>query len=119
MEGDTNSEHGWSYSEDESVGVSELRQLLAKGIGKGRVVFCMTQCHAGGFHYLAIPHEMAPDLKWFTVAPRWAKRGRGRVIFPHAAGFTATGEVSLAAGCDSAPDPDVWAGSYPFLPVSL
>jgi hypothetical protein len=116
---DTNSDHGWSYSEDESLGVSELRQLLAKGIGRGRVVFCMTQCHAGGFHYLSIPHEMTPNLKWFTTAPRWAKRGRAQVIFPQAAGFTATDEFSMAAGCDPAPDPEDWAGYERFMPENL
>src|SRR6267154_4841573 len=110
MQRDATGDHGWSYSDDESLGVAELRQALAKGIGRGRAVFCMTQCHAGGFHYLAIPHEMTPDLKWFTTAPRWAKRGRAQVIFPPAAGFTATDEFSLAAGCDPAPDPADWAG---------
>jgi hypothetical protein len=119
MQRDAASEHGWSYNDDESLGVAELRQVLAKGIGKGRVVFCMTQCHAGGFHYLAIPHEMMPDVKWFTAAPRWAKRGRAQVIFPPAAGFTATDEFSLAAGCDPAPDPADWAGYERFLPENL
>ncbi len=116
---DATNDHGWTYSEDESLGVAELRQVLAQGIGRGRVVFCMTQCHAGGFHYLAISHEMTPDAKWFTTAPRWAKRGRAQVIFPQVAGFTATDEFSMAAGCDPAPDPADWAGYERFMPENL
>ncbi len=50
---DAGSDHGWNYHEGKSLGVSELRAMLARGMGKGRLVFCMTQCHAGGFHYLA------------------------------------------------------------------
>jgi hypothetical protein len=44
LERDPASRRGWRSSEDESLGVAELRDTLAGGIGKGRVVFCMTQC---------------------------------------------------------------------------
>ncbi|MDB6065882.1 MAG: hypothetical protein JWR26_2090 [Pedosphaera sp.] len=115
---DPASEHGWSYDDNESLGVAELRRTLNQGIGKGRVVFCMTQCHGGGFHYLAIPHEMTPNPKWFNKVPEWAAR-KEQPAFPRAAGFTATDEYSLASGCDPSPDPDEWAGYERFLPEYL
>ena len=115
---EADSEHGWSYDSDESLGVWELRRTLARGIGKGRVVFCMTQCHAGGFHYLAIPHEMTPNPNWFTQVPAWAEP-KEQPAFPAAAGFTATDEFSLASGCNPDPDPANWAGYERFLPESL
>src|SRR6267143_1062275 len=91
LDRDPESEHGWRSNDDESLGVAELRRTLAKGIGKGRVVFCMTQCHAGGFHYLAVPREMTPNPQWFTVLPDWAAP-KDQPLFPRAAGFTATDE---------------------------
>ncbi len=112
------SEHGWSQSDDESLGVTELRRVLAAGIGRGRVVFCMTQCHAGGFHYLAVPREMPADAAWFTVVPAWA-RSRPPPVSMRAAGFAATDEFSLASGCDPSPDPDEWAGYERYLPECL
>jgi hypothetical protein len=112
------SEHGWSESDDETLGVTELRRSLMAGLGRGRVVFCMTQCHAGGFHYLAIPHEMVPEASWFTALPRWA-RHRPPTVFPQVAGFAATDEFSLASGCNPSPDPDVWAGYERYFPESL
>jgi len=112
------SEHGWRESEDETLSVSELRSALTNGIGKGRVVFCMTQCHAGGFHYLAIPHEMTANPKWFTDVPEWALLKKPQV-FPNVAGFTATDEFSMAAGCDPDPDPTRWAGYERFVPENL
>ena len=112
------SEHGWSESDHESLGVSELRRMLAADIGRGRVVFCMTQCHAGGFHYLAVPHEMTPEDTWFTAVPGWAKR---KPPMPplRAAGFAATDEFSLASGCDPSPDPEMWSGYERYLPENL
>ncbi len=115
---DSDGEHGWSYDNDESLGVWELRRTLAQGIGKGRVVFCMTQCHAGGFHYLAIPHELTPDARWFTQVPAWAAPTQ-QPVFPPAAGFTATDEFSLASGCNPDPNPENWAGYERFVPENL
>jgi hypothetical protein len=115
---DAASEGGWRANDDESLGVAELRRVLTRGIGKGRVVFCMTQCHSGGFHYLGIPHNMTADPTWFTRAPAWAGRSHD-TGFPPAAGFTATDEFSVAAGCDPDPDPENWAGYERLLPESL
>ena len=98
--------------------VSELRAALTNGIGKGRVVFCMTQCHAGGFHYLAIPHEMRANPNWFTDVPVWAM-GTNEPPFPNVAGFTATDEFSLASGCDPDPDPTHWEGYERYFPEHL
>jgi hypothetical protein len=118
MQRDSGSEHGWSHGRDQTLGVTELRGLLTGGIGKGKVVFCMTQCHAGGFHYLSIPHEMTPNTKWFTSTRDWATR-RPREITLKAAGFTATDEYSLASGCDPSPDPEQWAGYERYIPEKL
>ncbi|HEX4647168.1 MAG TPA: hypothetical protein VH598_16310, partial [Verrucomicrobiae bacterium] len=118
VERDPASEHGWRFDEDETLGVAELRRVLAKGLGKGRVVFCMTQCHAGGFHYLAVPHEITPNPKWFSLLQDWALP-KTQPEFPLAAGFTATDELSPAAGCDPDPNPENWAGYERFLPESL
>jgi hypothetical protein len=118
VERDAASEHGWRFDEDETLGVAELRRVLAKGLGKGRVVFCMTQCHAGGFHYLAVPHEITPNPRWFSLLPDWAAP-KIQPVFPRVAGFTATDELSPAAGCDPDPNPDNWVGYERFLPESL
>jgi hypothetical protein len=118
LERDSESEHGWRFDEDESLGVAELRRTLAKGIGKGRMVFCMTQCHAGGFHYLAMPHQVTPNPKWFNIVPDWATPSKAPMFAP-AAGFTATDEFSPASGCDPDPDPEKWAGYERFIPENL
>jgi hypothetical protein len=115
---DDQAEHGWSESDTESLGVTELRRVLAAGIGRGRVVFCMTQCYAGGFHYLAMPHEMTPEASWFITEPGWAKR-KLPVVSLRAAGFAATDELSVASGCDPSPDPEMWAGYERYLPENL
>ena len=115
---DPASEHGWRESDDEVLPVSELRAAFTKGIGKGRVVFCMTQCHAGGFHYLAIPHEMRANPNWFTDVPVWAM-GTNDPPFPNVAGFTATDEFSLASGCDPDPNPAHWEGYERYFPEHL
>ena len=39
---------GWFTDDKEILGVAELRRVLAAGLGNGRVVFGMTQCHGGG-----------------------------------------------------------------------
>jgi hypothetical protein len=117
LERDPSSEHGWRSNEDEVLGVAELRRVLLLGLGKGRVVFCMTQCHAGGFHFLAVPHAMTPNSRWFTVAPDWA--GWEQPLLARAAGFTATDEFSPAAGCDPAPNSDDWVGYERFIPEKM
>lgn len=108
----------WTTDGKEVLGVAELRQILTDGLGAGRVVFCMTQCHGGGFHELGVPREIEPPRPWFTSAaagrPPIAVGLRLRV-----AGYTATDEASPAAGCDPDPDPDGWAGYERFLPESL
>src|SRR6185369_9546607 len=118
LERDRRSEHGWRSDKDQTLGVTELRRTLTGGLGKGRVVFCMTQCHAGGFHYLAMPREMTPNPKWFTQVPDWTAT-RETQGWPRAAGFTATDELSSAAGCDPDPDPEEWAGYERFVPEKL
>jgi hypothetical protein len=119
LERDTASERGWKSSRNESLSVTELRETLAKGIGKGRVVFCMTQCHSGGFHYLAMPRVMTPNPKWFTAIPEWAGAKKEQPAFARVAGFTATDERSLAAGCQPDPDAERWAGYERFIPEHL
>lgn len=119
MHHDDLSDNGWSERDNETLGVSELQHALTGGIGKGRVVFCMTQCFAGGFHYMAVPHEMTPEASWFTRVPSWAKAKTPATAPLRAAGYTATDEFSPAAGCDPSPDPDEWAGYERYLPESL
>jgi len=111
-------ERGWRSDENETLGVAELREALVKGLGKGRVVLCMTQCHAGGFHYLGVPRVMTPNPKWFTSVPAWAAP-KEQPVFPRAAGFAAADEFSPAAGCDPAPSTDDWSGYERFLPEKL
>ncbi len=109
---------GWVTDDREVLTVTELRKTIADGIGQGRVVFSMTQCHSGGFHELGVAAEMTPPRSWFTAVPAWAA-GNARGVGLRAAGFTATDEESIAAGCDAAPDPDLWAGYERFLPENL
>lgn len=109
---------GWSTDDKEILGVAELRRVFADGLGQGRVVFAMTQCHSGGFHELGVAREMTPPRAWFAVVPDWLGRaapGTGLRV----AGFTATDQASLAAGCDADPDPERWAGYERFLPEAL
>lgn len=108
----------WITDESDILRVSELRETLAQGLGRGRVVFCMTQCHSGGFHHLAVPREMTPPPTWFTLMPDWAKRRKAAPMLA-IAGFTATDEASPAAGCEPAPDPELWAGYERFGPEAL
>jgi hypothetical protein len=109
----------WSTDDAEILGVAELREVLAAGLGDGRVVFGMTQCHGGGFHELSVAGEMTPPRSWFSGAPpAWAVANAGGLRL-RAAGFTATDETSPAAGCDADPDPERWAGYERFLPESL
>jgi hypothetical protein len=109
----------WITDEKEILGVAELRRVLAEGLGAGRVVFCMTQCHSGGFHELGIAREPLPPRDWFAAAPSWLASSRRAVRSLPIAGFTATDQQSPAAGCDADPDPERWAGYERYLPESL
>ncbi|MFI5337913.1 MAG: hypothetical protein ACHQ5A_14080, partial [Opitutales bacterium] len=111
-------DRGWNTDPEEELSVTELRAALAAGLGKGRVVFCMTQCHSGGFHFLGVPRAVQPDPVWFTAVPDWAAPREGKPL-PFAAGFTSADEESPAAGCDPDPDPDKWAGYERFAPEAL
>jgi hypothetical protein len=115
---DNTADHGWDHRDNESLGVAELGGIFAAGLGKGRVVFCMTQCHSGGFHFLAMAHDLAPDRQWFTAPPSWLRHLPPQVSL-RVAGFSATDEFSLASGCDPSPDPDEWAGYERYLPEHL
>lgn len=108
----------WNTDPRETLSVSVLRQAFAAGLGKGRVVFAMTQCHAGGFNFLAAPRAMTVDPAWLTVAPAGAAPASNPVAW-RIAGFTAVDEASLAAGCMPNPDPDQWAGYERFFPEKL
>jgi hypothetical protein len=110
---------GWVTDDKEILGVAELRDVLAAGLGEGRVVFGMTQCHGGGFHELGVAREMVPPRSWFVGAPPVWAAGNPAGLRLRVAGFTATDEASPAAGCDADPDPDRWAGYERFLPESL
>lgn len=117
---DANSRHGWKAVNHEKLKVSELRVLLSEGLGRGRVVFCMTQCHSGGFHFLGVPRDVAPNAAWYNgMLPEWVGELRLDEGLPAAAGYAATDPTSLAAGCDPDPDPDKWAGYERFVPENL
>lgn len=118
---DATNERGWKSERGEVLGVADLREVLAEGLGRGRVIFCMTQCHSGGFHHLAVPRELTANPRWFTRVPSWWKpaAAKGAPADVRAAGFTATDEFNLAAGCDPDPDPDKWAGYERFMPENL
>jgi hypothetical protein len=118
LEPSKDARRGWRSNREEELSVSALREPIVAGLGKGRVVFVMTQCHSGGFHHLAVPRKMQANPEWFSTqsapAPAWAMPQ-----VPFAAGFTATDEQSLAAGCDPSPDPESWAGYERYLPEQL
>jgi hypothetical protein len=110
----------WRTDPSEELSVTELRDALAAGIGRGRIVFCMTQCHSGGFHFLGAPRNASPDPAWFVgFVPAWAMPAGDEAVLLAAAGFTATDEQSLAAGCDPDPDPERWAGYERYVPEFL
>lgn len=110
---------GWTTNPQEELSVSDLRGVLDAGLGAGRVVFCMTQCHSGGFHFLGLQRELWPDESWFSQPVAKWRQVTMAMPPPPAAGFTAVDEASLAAGCDADPDPDRWAGYERFLPEAL
>jgi hypothetical protein len=109
---------GWRTDGTEVLGVAELRRELAAGIGRGRVLFGMTQCHSGGFHELAVPRALVPPRAWFSRDPEGIA-GRPARLQLAAAGFTATDQASPAAGCEPDPEPDRWAGYERFFPEAL
>ena len=109
--------NGWTTARDHTLAVPELREALGRGLGRGRVVFAMTQCHSGGFHGLGVAPEMRPPETWFAGEPRWLPTAAPKLAL--AAGFTATDQESIAAGCDPAPDPDTWFGYERFFPEQL
>ena len=109
---------GWRTDNTEVLGVADLRRELAAGLGRGRVVFGMTQCHSGGFHELAVPRALVPPRAWFSRVPDGIS-GRPARLQLAAAGFTATDQASPAAGCEPDPEPDRWAGYERFFPEAL
>lgn len=112
---------GWKSNDQEVLTVSDLRDVLREGLGRGRVVFTMTQCHSGGFHFMGVPRKITGDPRWYRSgeisadAADWA----ASLGDPRIAGFTATEEAALAAGCSPDPDPDRWAGYERFVPEAL
>lgn len=117
---DPKTRRGWKAVDHEKLKVSDLREVLAAGLGRGRVVFCMTQCHSGGFHFLGAPRDLAPNADWYHGAlPAWVGDLDLDAELPAAAGYAATDAASLAAGCDPDPDPDKWAGYERFVPENL
>ena len=120
MEQTGTSSNGWRSNPAQVLGVNELRSVLEAGLGRGRVVFCFTCCHSGGFHFLGQPRTVAPNPAWFSgFVPVEAADWTAEVPLARIAGFTATTEDSLAAGCAPDPDPDRWAGSERFIPEAL
>ena len=109
--------HGWRSDRTEKLGVAELRELIEQGLGKGKVVFCMTQCHSGGFQFLGIPHELTPERDWYQTAKPRGTAPEPRIL--PIAGFTATNEATVAAGCTPDPDPGRWEGYERYLPEFL
>lgn len=119
LERDPDDERGWNERDDDTLSVSALREALSDGLGEGQVVFVMTQCHSGGFHYLAVPRTLTPDDRWFSTPPPARPRRRPEPSTVRAAGFTATDERSIAAGCDPSPDPEHWVGYERLMPERL
>ena len=111
-------ERGWSEVDGDVLTVSALQDALRTGLGKGQVVFSMTQCHSGGFQFLGVPRALEVNPSWFT-APTPAGRPSATAGTVNAAGFTSTDERSIAAGCDPSPDPDRWSGYERLMPERL
>jgi hypothetical protein len=110
----------WRSDPKEILTVSELRAALDAGLGRGRVVFCFTCCHSGGFHHLDAPRAAPANPAWFrglqpVACADWTETPAPARI----AGFTATTEDSLAAGCDPDPDPEKWRGYERLFPEAL
>jgi hypothetical protein len=108
----------WVTDNRELLTVADLRAALAEGLGRGRVVFCMTQCHSGGFHELGLARDVSAPREWFAAAPQPTSDGPWRLKLL-VAGFTATDQASVAAGCVADPDPEHWVGYERFIPEAL
>jgi hypothetical protein len=111
---------GWRSDPKQVLTVTDLKTLLDEGLGAGRVVFCFTCCHAGGFHHLDVPRAVAANPTWFRgLQPVECADWTDAVAPTRAAGFTATTEDSLAAGCNPDPDPEKWLGYERHFPEAL
>ncbi|MBC7365762.1 MAG: hypothetical protein H7343_02945, partial [Undibacterium sp.] len=111
---------GWRTDPTQVLTVTELRTALEAGLGEGRVVFCFTCCHSGGFHHLDVPRSAPANPAWFrglqpAECADWSETAPPARI----AGFVATTEDSLAAGCDPDPDPEKWLGYERHFPEAL
>jgi hypothetical protein len=116
----TGAASGWRSNPKQMLTVTELKTALDAGLGEGRVVFCFTCCHAGGFHHLDMPRAAAANPAWFRGLQPEECADWTEVVAPvRAAGFTATTEDSLAAGCDPDPDPEKWLGYERHFPEAL
>lgn len=111
---------GWRSDSSEVLTVSELQVALDAGLGRGRVVFCFTCCHSGGFHHLDVPRSAPANPAWFRgLQPVEVADWTETVAPARIAGFTATTEDSLAAGCNPDPDPEKWLGYERHFPEAL
>ena len=111
---------GWRSDSSEVLTVTELQAALDAGLGKGRVVFCFTCCHSGGFHHLDVPRSAPANPAWFRgLQPMECADWSEAVAPARIAGFTATTEDSLAAGCNPDPDPEKWLGYERHFPEAL
>ena len=110
----------WRSEPKEVLTVTELRAALEAGLGRGRVVFCFTCCHSGGFHHLEVPRDAPANPAWFLGLQPMACADWSENVPPaRIAGFTATTQDSLAAGCDPDPDPEKWRGYERDFPEAL
>ena len=111
---------GWRSDPKQVLTVTELKTALDEGLGAGRVVFCFTCCHSGGFHHLDVPRAVAANPAWFSgLQPEECADWTDVIASVRVAGFTATTEDSLAAGCDPDPDPEKWLGYERHFPEAL
>lgn len=110
----------WRTNAKEVLTVSELRAALTAGLGAGQVVFYFTCCHSGGFHHLDVPRSVPANPAWFSgFQPVEGADWSAQVAPARMAGFTATTEDSLAAGCVPDPDPEKWRGQERHFPEAL
>lgn len=118
--GGAGAEAGWRTDPKQVLTVGDVRAALDGGLGAGRVVFCFTCCHSGGFHHLDVPRSAPANPAWFRGSLPAACAEWSEVAGPvRAAGFTATTEDSLAAGCEPDPDPAKWLGYERHFPEAL
>ena len=120
MEKNGEGANAWRSNPDGVLSLSDLRAAFTPGLGAGRVVFCFTCCHSGGFQYLDQSRVAAPNPAWFAgTVPVECAAWSPQAALVRIAGFTATTEDSLAAGCAPDPDPEKWAGYERFIPEAL